>query len=567
MTARSIAMAAILVALTARPSPTVGQQPATQPGSILEQLRRRARVSELLPRAGHPAAAVLALEGPVDEADYRVGPGDVFTLSWGGALGTVHSVEVSADGHLVLPELGGMRVAELTLTEARELVRGRLRESHANVPVEVALERPRLFYVHVVGSVPRPGRHLVTAVARVEDAIRQAFSGSEAVEDTASMDTVDQPARPMPGAERPGLSREYRPSLRTVRVTHRDGTSQGVDLLMYYATGHTAMNPYLRDGDVVEVLPYHTVFESVEVSGPLPFPGSYPFRPGDTALDLLRIASTGRPLSKIGEVQLARRAEGGARVWSLDVPAVLEGRTPDPELQAGDRVIVGRTEQASATIEGWVRFPGSYPIDEGVTTLKQLLDFAGGVRTEGDVETAYLLRGDPTLIKPEAGAADLDFFGREFLESAKNTSRIAVDLSRLVAGDESFALSDGDVAVFPRAQDVVYVVGNVPSGGYVPYRQGQVAAWYVEAAGGAADGTRSVYVFEATSGRVATGLDTPVPRGATVFVDRDPVAESIEMATLLSSTENARRQMSAQMIISGLTALAAMVTAVVAVSR
>ena len=45
----------------------------------------------------------------------------------------------------------------------------------------------------------------------------------------------------------------FQPSLRDVRLRHRDGTEQSADLLRYLTTGETVHNPYVQDGDVIFV--------------------------------------------------------------------------------------------------------------------------------------------------------------------------------------------------------------------------------------------------------------------------------------------------------------------------
>ena len=68
---------------------------------------------------------------------------------------------VTADGVLLLPEIGSFRIAGLTLAEARARIETALRQTYRNVPTEVALAQPRQFYVHVSGEVERPGRHVM----------------------------------------------------------------------------------------------------------------------------------------------------------------------------------------------------------------------------------------------------------------------------------------------------------------------------------------------------------------------------------------------------------------------
>jgi polysaccharide biosynthesis/export protein len=233
-----------LAALMAVLAPPASAQFLADPPSSLEQqalLAQQARrqAMERL-RLGGP----VTLEGAVDPDAYLVGPGDVFSVAVGGALSTETQAIVSADGVLVVPEVGGFPVAGLTLAEARTRVQAGLRRIYRNVSTEVALAQPRQFFVHVSGAVERPGRHMMVPIARVEDAV------------AAGMDDQSPLLVRRLRLRRDVLRRdadEPLPALRNVEVRRRDGSTERVDLLRYYATGDPTHNPYLRDGDAVYI--------------------------------------------------------------------------------------------------------------------------------------------------------------------------------------------------------------------------------------------------------------------------------------------------------------------------
>ncbi|MDX1531715.1 MAG: polysaccharide biosynthesis/export family protein, partial [Rhodothermales bacterium] len=139
--------------------------------ALMAQQARRQMLDQAL------AGGAVPLEGALDPTEYVVGPGDVFNVSIGGGVPVQLAATVTADGALVLPEVGSFTVAGLTLAETRERVQERLRRNFRNVETEVALAQPRQFYVHVSGTVDRPGRHVTVPVARVEDAVATAMDG------------------------------------------------------------------------------------------------------------------------------------------------------------------------------------------------------------------------------------------------------------------------------------------------------------------------------------------------------------------------------------------------------
>ncbi len=510
----------------------------------------------------------IALEGPVDAATYRVGPGDVFSISIGGSVPRQTEVVVSADGTLAVPEAGSFPVAGRTLSAVQSTVAAALRQRYLNVPTDVTLAAPREFYVHVSGAVPLPGRQLVTAVSRVSDALELAAGGvsaralaeygrlttptvsaEEDREEQARLQqqrlslsnaTVQQRALAERGEVWPDARRL--PALRSVRVRHLDGSETLVDLLRYFVTGEVAFNPTLSDGDAVHLPWFDPSREGVSVSGVVDRPGVYDVRPSDTALDLL-VAATGNDVfDRFAAVRLTRAGGSGA---PLDVPlpdagAVLVG--PRDQLYA----VSVAPDAGVAEAVGAVRFPGLYPITGGTTTLRDLVEMAGGLRTDALPRGAYLERRaralPAALAGDEATLSDLSLFGRQFITTElARTPRQPVDLT---AERAAVPLIDGDRLVVPRDLGGVRVFGQVSEQGYVPFVSGETAGYYVAAAGGAGPSATEVYVVEAGSGRVVVGAGIEVREGDAVFVDRRPTAEDPTLAQIALQEERAEQEAS-----------------------
>jgi protein involved in polysaccharide export with SLBB domain len=507
------------------------------------------------------------LEGALDPARYPVGPGDVFAVSIGGQLPVQYRTAVSAEGLLLLPDVGSFRVADRSLADVKADLEAALRRTYRSVETSVALAEPRRFYVHVSGAVLDPGRHLVPPVSRVEDALAQATGGlaprrllesgparqalAARAQQATSGEAVEAAALQAPEAL---LGTDYRPAYRNVRVVHRDGSVALVDLLRYYATGDAASNPYLRDGDAVHVPFYDPDAAGVGVAGAVAEPGVYDVRPDDTVRDLLVVALG--PTADVEAVRLVRAATGEAFV--LD-PADL-ATTP---VEAGDRLFVldEAAERGTAEAVGAVRFPAAYPIVEGRTTLGDLLAAAGGLLPDALVRGAYLERrppqaepgsvadpavaaADPTLDPAlrEAALADLaferarlsslDFAGRQYLaREVSGFQRVSVDVPAVLRGEGGAAgspvlLRDGDRLVVPFDLDAVAVLGQVLQPGYVPFAAGRRAEDYVAAAGGRAAAAAETYVMDAATGALTLAEEAgPLRSGDAVFVNRLATAD------------------------------------------
>ena len=473
------------------------------------------------------AEGMIPLEGPVDADQYIVGPGDIFEISIGGPQPLMAPASVSADGYLILPEAGAVEVGGHALREARNRAKEALQESFRNVRVEIALAQPRQFYVHVSGAVPFPGRYLATPVGRVAGVLSVAYA-----------DTTRAPTGNM----------RFRPALRNVRLIHTDGTQETVDLLRYHATGSTAHNPYLRDGDVVSVPAFDPDYGAVFISGNVAFPGIYDHRPDDTLSDVLALASGQETPGPAQRVRLSRVLEdGSAEAHIYDIAALADADIP---VQARDQVHVLEEEvlRGVAEIDGWVHYPGAYPILSGETTLKDLMALAGGMRPGALARAAHLKRSPLLVPEPKYesrfGArvglpdpvpadslallqstrlADMDFFGNAYLaHDLQLQSSVPVDLAvALGEGAAPILLQDGDKVYVPRDNNQVFVFGQVNRPGYVPHQPGMTTDEYVRAANGLGGNAGSSYVIKAGTNRFVAASDATVESGDRIFVNRE----------------------------------------------
>ena len=493
----------------------------------------------------------IALEGAVDPHTYRVGPGDVFTVSIGGSVARQVTVSVGADGRLVIPEAGSFDVGGETLASVTARVRPQLQSRYRNVPTDVSLSVPRQFSVHVSGSVPLPGRYVVRAAARVEDALAAAMGEGFSPRVLAEY-----------GQDSNLREVERRPALRSIRVTSRDGSERTVDLMRYYATGDTRYNPLLDDGDVVYLPTFDPNREAVFVSGAVDRAGAYDFREGDTALDLLLVAS-GRNLSgRVGAVRVTRAGDAAPQQVSLDAAGTVR-------LQPRDHVSAVPLTPAAGRAEalGAVTYPGLYPILSGETTLQDLVAAAGGLHPDALLRGAYLERR--ARPEPDQTIEDLDlaFSGtltsgrldstvtdvgrlsglglvgrRYYVQEYLRTPRVSVDIAAALSGATPVVLQDGDRLIVPRNLQSVRVYGQVSRPGYVPFAEGLRAGDYVDTAGGTAPSATDVYVVEAGTGRFLLGPDRLVAPGDAVFVDRIETADTPQFENIAFQERREERE-------------------------
>jgi protein involved in polysaccharide export with SLBB domain len=495
------------------------------------------------------------MEGAVDPDSYVVGPGDLFKVTIGGPEPLSVSIPVTADGVLVLPEAGDIEAAGRTLTQVRDESLAILETRYRNVFLSVTLVQPRQFYVHVTGAVPVPGRYRAAPVARVSSVLEIALK------DTSQA----APTNP-----------ELLPSLRNVVLTRRSGERLSLDLRRYLVTGDTSENPYLQDGDVISVPAYDPDFESVFVDGSVSFPGAYDIRDGDDILDVLTLTAGETGLKNLRQVRLTRNDSTFApRHTLVDVQAVLQGTVPPPALQPLDHIFVipRQREGGSVSVQGYVEYPGTYPIVAGRTTLRNVIeDQAGGLRPEALARGAYLERAtvsssfggskrsratsllaqayagsytlpaDSTPILRQMRLSELDLASRAFFaRELRLQNRIPLNLAATMNGmAEPVYLQDGDQIFVPRDDRSVLVFGHVNRPGYIPYRPDRPAEQYVTAAGGRGPFASSSYLVKAGTNQFLPLGEGSVESGDLIFVDREDATDSAELQRL--SLEERRLQ-------------------------
>ena len=296
-------------------------------------------------------------------------------------------------------------------------------------------------------------------------------------------------------------------------------------------------------------------------------PGPYDLKPGDTARDLVLIA--GGPEAAVTGVRLTRAGPDGAPADQFLDPADLDGVA----VQAGDQLYVLARDEDAGTAEalGLVRYPGTYPIRDGETTVRELVLRSGGLLPEALPQAAVLYRqpeaaGTQSLAPDAVRLSEFDVLRRAYLQpEASRPTQVSIDLAGALRGDgEPVVLRTGDRLVVPSGAGTVYVFGQVLRPGLVPFESGGTAGSYVASAGGAADGAETTYVIRAGTGRYVEGPETPVGPGDRVFVERAPRADTPELRQLELALESDRRNRTLQVVQTAFAAISTVATLIFA---
>jgi protein involved in polysaccharide export with SLBB domain len=389
--------------------------------------------------------------------------------------------------------------------------------------------------------VSRPGRYLARNAERVSNVVEWAFADSVIL---------------------PVANADYRPALRRVEVTHRDGSQSHIDVLRYYTTGDLGLNPPLRDGDQIRVPAYRPASESISIDGFVPFAGRYDHRPGDTVLDAVALAS-GESEPKNWKVRISRRSEAGG-----DTVLVLGSDRADTELRPLDHIFVeGDANPAGwVRLEGRVRYPGTYPISSGSTTLSELVDRAGGLLEDALSRRTYMYRIDRAPILAtgvdnrfdgapywpvadtsgfwsEVRLAGFDFAGVAYAaRELKASQRVALNLQQHLDSDaDPLVLRDGDSFFVPTDYGTVFVFGQVVRPSHVPFAAGASVSHYIAEAGGLSESATDVYIIDAGTRQYVAAEAVAVRSGDMIFVGSNvPTTDNLAIQSLVVQQQTAK---------------------------
>ena len=400
----------------------------------------------------------------MDGAQYIVGPGDGFGITiWVQPPVSINAT-VSPEGSIVLPGVATLPVSGMSLADAKSVMQAGIARQYRNVQVDVALVSLRRIEVNVVGNVTRPGTYVGTAL------------------DPASR-MID-----LAGGTRPEAGR------RNIEIRRRNGSTARLDLVRYERVGTLESNPPILDGDVL-IVPW--IKERVVVDGAVESPDTYELTVGDTIQSILEIAGGLRQAALRDSVELRRFVD--ARHTEQTMISLDDASSSSTPLRDGDQVYVPSNNDwrvvEAVVVEGEVRFPGPYGINEGQDRLADVLARAGGFTDLASPGEGQLIRTrgvDPIDVEYERlkQIPVQDMSGKEYAyfktKSRERKGLVVVDFEKLGAGDddENRLLFAGDRIIIPRRRATITVSGSVTFPGLITYEADRPASHYIALAGG-----------------------------------------------------------------------------------
>ena len=448
-----------------------------------------------------------SLSGPVPP-DYTLGAGDQIVVLITGNVELARTLEVTRYGFILIPQVGQVYVANLTIDQVREVLYSRLSQVYSGIKrgpdatthFDVFVSSTRANQIYVIGEVAQPGAYRISSLGTVLTALYTAGGVTD------------------------------RGNTRSIEVRRNGKPLARFDLYDYLLDADTKGDVRLQDGDIV-FIPVHGT--RVQVTGAVRRPGIYELKAGETLADVVRVAAGFRPDAALDQLAIYRilpagsRGPGPADREAIDVSlkpgagnlaatpdpagtnpqnAVYHSSRPDPAtssspsasapvipdgvsvpalaLSDGDSIAVdsvGRLDQSYyVSVAGMVYKPGLYPWRPGMT-LRDLVLLARGPRVGAALDQAEIAR-----LPAQRKLGDL-----------ATTVRVPLDSSYLVGHDSLITPKHQEIALEPydnvlilkqpefAMQRQVVVAGEVRSPGvYSLHSKDERLADLVDRAGG-----------------------------------------------------------------------------------
>lgn len=407
------------------------------------------------------------LAGPVDPS-YRLGAGDRLVLILTGDVEQAYTLEVTREGFVLIPQVGQVSVANLTLAQLEDLLYSRLgraysgirRGADASTRFSISVARLRSNQIFVVGEVARPGSYRVSAAGTALTALYAAGGPT------------------MNG------------SLRSIQIRRNGRTVGTIDLYDYLTKGDASRDARLLNGDIVFV-PVQA--GRVRVIGEVNRPGTYEVGSSGSLAEILRAAGGLLPTAARSRIQIERlnvardRTAPGSDRTVLDVTSRDGDEIPALSLVPGDLVRVLKVADRvrnRVTIKGNVFTPGVIGLTKGMR-LSEALRKAGGLQPD-----TYLGQVNITRLGSDSARTQL-------------RAVLADTLGNVV--NDPILQEEDEVRVFGRSEfrplRFVAVTGAVRRSGKYPFREGMTMRDLVLEAGGLEE---SALLTEAEIARMPT---------------------------------------------------------------
>lgn len=372
--------------------------------------------------------------------NYVVAPGDEVKINLWGFTEIRANLIVDRDGNLTLPQAGPIAAAGLTFSELQLTIDNAYRKILNDFEINVTMGKLHTITVYVTGHAARPGAYAISSMATLIDVLSHAGG--------------------------PSLSG----SMRAIEVKRGNKKIATLDVYNLLLKGERKGDTRLAEGDVIFI---PTVGPLVAIAGNVKRPAIYELKGKENKLsDVISLAGGLTAGAYKGRIQLVRVEQNTYRTAfesDLNSPAAKVQILKDGDLL---KIFAVSGGTFNVRIAGAVIQPGVYPIEPEITTLKEVLQRAGGL--------LYTAAEEGELTRVEVSP------------QGPVTTRIKLNLKEVEKGTSRFVLQRDDYLFVRTVPDWnIYrsanITGRVLYPGNYAVKRGEKLSSLLERAGGYAD--------------------------------------------------------------------------------
>ena len=491
------------------------------------------------------SSTFMPINDPAASSNYVLDVDDVIFIQYLGDSNQNFDLRIDRSGSIVLPEIGKINFAGLSINQANEKLNNALSNILLNTTAILTLREVRDINVLVTGFVVNPGIYVVSGYSNIIHILNSAGGVSE------------------------------NGSYRSVKVKRRGEVIHELDLYDIFVSGDTTSNISLRSGDSIIIEPSNNF---IPLIGAFNREGIYEFKDGETVSDIIQISGgISTKANKDKEFSLIREADDSLKMINGTINSPNKIR-----LFPNDRIFVKYKDYNSdelflseyedfiddpVIVSGAVNYPGEYFIDQNLTLAELIEDF-GGFKEDAYIFGAAVFNGDARELEQE-------FNSRLYNDAIKSLANIGSlsrtdNLSSLPSLLEEFKeiepqgriitefsieaiklnpslnykLSPGDKIHVPYFKKIIYVFGEVLNPGTQIFDDSFSVSEYIEKSGGLneyADSSSIIIVHpNGESERIrlrkfSKNSSSNLYAGSVIYVPRDlKQIDGIELGSVLA---------------------------------
>ena len=289
--------------------------------------------------------------------NYRLGAGDNVIIDVWGASQESFTGVISPDGVVVIEGVGPIKLAGLSVGEATQRLRTTLGRYYSDSQISLSVGEMRSIQVQVMGEVRMPGTYTLSSLA-------SAFNALYAAGGISDIGT-----------------------LRDIKVYRSGREIASIDVYDYLLNGNAAGDIRLQDNDVVLVGAYDCL---VEIRGKVKRPMFYEMRSGESLSTVIDYAGgfTGDAFRK--NVRVVRKNGIEYSIHTVEEFDMGAFALADGDSLYVDSVIPRFSNMVE--VRGAVFHPGMFQSDGTISTVRDLLNAAGGLREDALTSRAVMHR-------------------------------------------------------------------------------------------------------------------------------------------------------------------------------